>query len=137
MTYCGRCAHKEVCGCENVFDEATTYCANRLLLEDCISRQEFKEKLTEHYNFLVNAYGGFSNMPYPEKVRADEIQMCIAEAFNLPTIQDKANMGRWIEKWGDLYCSECGFRNDDEYYLGRGVACPNCGSLMIELKNKK
>lgn len=55
-TYCGKCIKADVCGMENVYDPATTYCAYRVLdskneyeakvkeLEDAISRCEQAEK---------------------------------------------------------------------------------------------
>lgn len=36
----------------------------------------------------------------------------------------------WIDNGPDIQCSACGFTCDDEYYLGKRVACPNCGANM-------
>jgi hypothetical protein len=47
---------------------------------------------------------------------------------DLPKVQQKT--GHWIEEAGDLRCSGCEFLITDEYYLGKGVACPNCGAKM-------
>ena len=41
--------------------------------EDAISRKSIKQKLQEHHDFFVNAYGGFSNLPQNDKSRVDEI----------------------------------------------------------------
>ena len=46
----------------------------------------------------------------------------------VPSVQQKT--GHWIEEAGDLRCSGCEFLITDEYYLGKGVACPNCGARM-------
>ena len=54
---------------------------------DTISRQAIKEKLQEHYNFFVDVYGGFENMPSNIKLRVDEITNCIAEVVNMPAVQ--------------------------------------------------
>lgn len=48
----------------------------------------------------------------------------------LPSIQPKQKTGRWIEECGDLVCSKCKFVVSDPYYLGKAVACPNCGAYM-------
>ena len=45
-----------------------------------------KEKLQEHHDFFVNAYGSFADMTFKEKARVDEIINCIAEVVNAPTI---------------------------------------------------
>lgn len=90
---------------------------------DTISRQAIKEKLQEHYNFFVDVYGGFENMPSNIKIRVDEITNCIAEVVNIPAVQPEQKTGRWI----DDNCSECG------QYVYHGDArnyCPNCGAYM-------
>ena len=57
--------------------------------EDAISRQTLKQKLQEHHDFFVNAYGSFKDMPYDLKVRVDEITNCIAEVVNAPSVKPK------------------------------------------------
>jgi hypothetical protein len=54
--------------------------------EDVISRKSIKQKLQEHHDFFVNAYGGFSNLPQNEKSRVDEITNCIAMVVNEPPV---------------------------------------------------
>ena len=53
---------------------------------DCISRKSIKQKLQEHHDFFVNAYGGFSNLPQNDKSRVDEITNCIAMVVNEPSV---------------------------------------------------
>lgn len=54
----------------------------------------------------------------------------------LPTVQPEQKTGHWITDGVDYRCSACGFEIDDEYYLGEGIACPNCGTFMPDgLKN--
>lgn len=53
---------------------------------DCISRKSIKQKLQEHHDFFVNAYGGFSNLPQNDKSRVDEITNCIAMVVNEPPV---------------------------------------------------
>ena len=59
------------------------------LNEDAISRKSIKQKLQEHHDFFVNAYGGFSNLPQNDKSRVDEITNCIAMVVNEPSVQPK------------------------------------------------
>ena len=54
--------------------------------EDVISRKSIKQKLQEHHDFFVNAYGGFSNLPQNDKSRVDEITNCIAMVVNEPPV---------------------------------------------------
>lgn len=44
------------------------------------------DKLTQHHDFFVNAWGGFSNLPVKDKARVDEITSCIADVVNAPTV---------------------------------------------------
>lgn len=54
----------------------------------------------------------------------------------IPTVQPEQKTGHWITDGVDYRCSACGFEIDDEYYLGEGIACPNCGTFMPDgLKN--
>ena len=42
--------------------------------------------------------------------------------------------GHWIDYGCEIECSVCGFTCNDEYYLGKKIACPNCGALMNKEK---
>jgi hypothetical protein len=75
--------------------------------DDCISRKSIKQKLQENYDFFVNAYGGFGNLPQSDKSRVDEISNCIAMVVNEPPATPKAEQTRWIP------CSERLPMNDD------------------------
>lgn len=62
---------------------------------DLIKRSDaLKDKLQQHHDFYVMAWGGFGKMPIGEKKRVDEITNCIAEVVNAPTIEPK--QGEWI-----------------------------------------
>lgn len=51
MPYCDICAHKEVCGSEDVVSEAMKYCADRLIIcYDSIDRQEALKPYAELNN---------------------------------------------------------------------------------------
>ena len=56
-------------------------------MRDLISREALINKLKEHKDFFVSAYGGFSLMPDSIKYRVDEITNCIAEVINSPPIK--------------------------------------------------
>jgi len=115
---------------------------------DAISRKSIKQKLQEHHDFFVNAYGGFSNLPQNDKSRVDEITNCIAMVVNEPSITPQPKIGRWITKDGkeqgydisgvktwyiQIMCSECGFiETAIEGHTGQYHYCPNCGAKMEE-----
>ena len=54
--------------------------------DDCISRESLRQKLQEHHDFFVNAYGSFEDMTFKEKARVDEIDNCIAMVVNEPSV---------------------------------------------------
>ena len=104
------------------------------LCDDCISRSSIKQKLQEHHDFFVKAYGGFSNLPQNDKSRVDEITNCIAMVVNEPSVTPAEKVGHWItlDNWLDVgkraKCSECG----QVFVTGDDVSrnyCPNCGSF--------
>lgn len=102
-----------------------------------IDADALKDKLQQHHDFYVMAWGGFGKMPIGEKKRVDEITNCIAEVVNAPTIEPKR--GEWIVRDDNAYCSECGASEDtfiygSEYWHGLGLShyCPNCGARMKE-----
>lgn len=59
-----------------------------------IDADALKDKLQQHHDFYVMAWGGFGKMPIGEKKRIDEITNCIAEVVNALTIEPK--QGEWI-----------------------------------------
>lgn len=108
--------------------------------DDAISRKSLKQKLQEHHDFFVNAYGGFSNLPRNDKSRVDEISNCIAMVVNEPPITSQTKKGKWV-KYGIPRCGEqhykctlCGyyinFGQWGEVYTKEFKYCPNCGAKM-------
>ena len=93
-----------------------------------IDADALKDKLQQHHDFYVMAWGGFGKMPIGEKKRVDEITNCIAEVVNAPTIEPK--QGEWIEMYRNGFgnmicmCSKCNFHATKSNY------CPNCGAHM-------
>ena len=111
-----------------------------------IDADALKDKLQQHHDFYVMAWGGFGKMPIGEKKRVDEITNCIAEVVNAPTIDAVSVVhGEWIphpteEEWD--VCTACGTgckRREigyDTYFERTYVTeygypfCPNCGAKM-------
>lgn len=97
--------------------------------DDVISRKSIKQKLQEHHDFFVNAYGGFSNLPQNDKSRVDEIINCIAIVVNEPPVKPQQKIGHWVKKplkYGSTFCSECGHELITIYEN----FCPHCGADM-------
>lgn len=51
-----------------------------------IDADALKAELEEHRNLFVKAWGCFKDMPFSDKSRVDEIDNCISEILNAPTI---------------------------------------------------
>ena len=45
---------------------------------------------------------------------------------------DHVKHGRWIDKYGDgdWHCSECGYKNGNQWANRYHKFCPNCGAYM-------
>ena len=111
--------------------------------EDAISRKSLKQKLQEHHDFFVNAYGGFSNLSRNDKSRVDEISNCIAMVVNEPPVLPQQKIGYWLRwyerKETEQYreniphcnCSECG-KEYDPHSSQFIKFCSNCGAKMVE-----
>ena len=111
--------------------------------EDAISRKSLKQKLQEHHDFFVNAYGGFSNLSRNDKSRVDEISNCIAMVINEPPVTPQQKIGYWLRwyerKETEQYreniphcnCSECG-KEYDPHSSQFIKFCSNCGARMQE-----
>jgi len=98
--------------------------------DDVISRKSIKQKLQEHHDFFVNAYGGFSNLPQNDKARVDEITNCIAMVVNEPSVTQKPKTGQWIDTGSGQECSEC---HEIQYgYDNYRFYCGYCGARMVE-----
>lgn len=86
---------------------------------DAISRKSIKQKLQEHHDFFVNAYGGFSNLPQNDKSRVDEITNCIAMVVNEPPVTPQQKIGQ---------CKDCKWWKDSDGTFRRGIGaeskCP-------------
>ena len=51
-----------------------------------IDADALKEKIKEHHDLFVDAWGGFKNLPENDKARVDAYTSCVAELVNAPTI---------------------------------------------------
>jgi hypothetical protein len=78
-----------------------------------IDADALKNKLQQHHDFFVNAWGGFREMPIQDKARCDELSNSIAEIFNAPSIdicfcqeckkshlEGKSTHYLWCTEWG-------------------------------------
>lgn len=122
--------------------EAIDYAINSLAqkpCEDCISRQALRQKLQEHHDLFISAYGSFKAMSLEDKVRVDEIVNCIAMVVNEPSVTPQPKTGRWITQdihncHTDFKCSECGYLHSFTHLYCEPTAdytyCPNCGAKM-------
>ena len=86
--------------------------------DDYISRESLRQKLQEHLDFFVNAYGSFEDMTFKEKARVDEIDNCIAMVVNEPSVTPQP---RWIP------VSERLPKANGRYVVTRGLNA--CGAL--------
>lgn len=55
-------------------------------MSEYIDADALNNKLQQHHDFFVNAWGGFREMPIQDKARCDELSNSIAEIFNAPSI---------------------------------------------------
>lgn len=90
---------------------------------------EISEKDYEDFKLQAGVFNKlFSSLRDPS-VRAK-----YAIGNGIPVIEQKeaaaAGHGVWLDCAGASKCSVCGFCVDDQYYLGFGRACPNCGVPM-------
>lgn len=93
------------------------------------------ERIKEHHDLFVDAWGGFKNLPENDKARVDAYTSCIAELLNAPTI-DVAPVvpAHWIKTFGSdgfvstLRCSKCGNAENSTYIPGN--FCWFCGARM-------
>ena len=101
---------------------------------DTVSRKSIKHKLQEHYDFFVNAYGGFSNLSQNDKSRVDEISNCIAMVVNEPSVNPQPKTGHWKIANSFCTCDQCGYKTRP---WNNTPFCPNCGAKMVEPQESK
>ena len=84
-----------------------------------IDANALKAKLQEHHDFFVDAWRGFSKMTYATKCRVDEIDNCIAEIVNAPTVdavevvrcKDCERWDRFMDTFGACNTGLCFIHN--------------------------
>lgn len=94
-----------------------------------VDADELKKELQEHQDFIVNAYGGFSNLPLKEKARVDEITQCIARVINLMPVEAvEVVHAKWqLVHNGKGCCSNCNILDRIDYLA---PYCRYCGAVM-------
>lgn len=77
-----------------------------------IDADKVKSKLQQHRDLFVDAWGGFDKMSLADKNRVDEIDNCIAEIVNAPTVDaEPVVYGRRVSM-GAYQGHKCGVCND-------------------------
>ena len=61
---------------------------------DLISRDELLSKLKRRKKFFIDAWGSFHLLSITDKSRVDELDACIAEVTNAPTIAEKYQLSK-------------------------------------------
>ena len=128
-TYCGKCIKADVCGMEDVYDPATTYCAYRVTDRLNGTRLIDVDKLIDdlkHSKVISFA----ERMKFSNVVEHQPI-------ITIPTAElDTTNdFGEWIDVNGDgsiMKCSRC----DEEVCCKNNNFCSNCGAAMREGEEK-
>ena len=104
-------------------------------------------KFKEHRDLYAPSWEAFKVSSISVKSRVDEIDTCMADVINAPTVDAvEVVHGRWIDRYGGKYanplyeCSECKKKapykfEDDSLHIGLWLQdltdyCPNCGAKM-------
>lgn len=99
-----------------------------------IDGDALEKRLKKHRNLFCRNQVEFRLLSIADKTRVDEIDNCIAEVINAPTIEPERKTGEWVGYDGDWLktmckCSECGAMIDiNEKY--RNFFCYHCGADM-------
>lgn len=67
-------------------------------MSDLISKQDIIEKLRKHKALFCKNRIEYSSLSKDEKARVDEIDNCIAELLNAPSIESKPESNNYIDK---------------------------------------
>jgi hypothetical protein len=93
----------------------------RLIDADALVRQYKINK-----NLFLDTQGDFSSLPPKDKERVDELDNCIAQVINAPTVDAvEVKHGRWISHEGYEECDICHTKAIYSHNF-----CPNCGAKM-------
>lgn len=105
-------------------------------MADLIDRDVLLTKYKAHKKFFLDGWGGFDALPPADKARVDELDNCIADAINMPTVDAvEVVHGRWEDHphaYGFKRCSACNDCNIwGEWANGKKWSyCPQCGARM-------
>ena len=107
---------------------------------DLISRDKLLSKLKRRKKFFIDAWGSFHLLSITDKSRVDELDACIAEVTNAPSVSAE-RVGEWIFDTGipigkgresaGYRCSKC---RKDYFCVDNFNYCPNCGARMESTK---
>lgn len=91
-----------------------------------IDADALKDKLQQHHDFFVKAWGGFKEMPLSDKARCDELSNSIAEILNAPSIDivrcGECKHGEYRKDFDDYLCDQLGLGlvNDADFFCSDG-----------------
>lgn len=103
---------------------------------DPIDRQVMIEKLQNRKKLFCKNEIGFIVLSKDEKARVDEIDNCIANLVNAPSVEPERKKGKWIYdgirgRFPACKCSICGHYENADWALLQGANyCPHCGADM-------
>lgn len=109
----------------------------------CIDADELKRRFENHKRLYCKNRIEFLVLSDKDKARVDELDNCIAEILNAPTIEPERKKGKWVgaieyckhleettgERYqpsglaGMIYCNQCWHASDR-----RSNYCRECGS---------
>ena len=101
--------------------------------DDAISRKAIKQRLQDHRDLFINTYGENINRVHEnDKARVDEIDNCIAEVINMPSVTPSRCKGRWLDYRDDGFveCPFCGHATNCEDDIDELHYCFWCGAEM-------
>lgn len=99
---------------------------------DFIDSTKLIESLKEHKDFYIESWGGFSDMPKPDKARVDEISRTIAEIVNFEKV--RRYQGEWIDYSGEGFveCPICNSATNCDGNIEELHFCWKCGAKLKE-----
>lgn len=111
-----------------------------------IDGDALKERYENHRKLYCKNRIEFKLLSEKDKARVDELDNCIADILNAPTIEPEREKGQWMvfetenERYEDIKCPFCkktytvdAYRTDDIGFIAEDFKfCLNCGSDMRE-----
>lgn len=106
------------------------------MMSDLIDKQAIIKKMRNRKKLFCKNRIEFIALSKDEKARVDEIDNCIADLINIPSVKPKRKKGEWIYdgirgRFPACKCSICGCYENADWALLQGANyCPHCGADM-------